>query len=125
MSSGTLPQVGPRQISASRAISSALAVLLAGALLYYSLRGIEWRQVWILIAGAKPAYLAFCCALSAVALFLRAMRWRILLRAEADIGVGAAFWATSAGYFGNNFLPARAGELVRTFMISSRSGLSK
>ena len=34
-----------------------------------------------------------------------------------------AFWATAAGYFGNNFLPARAGELVRTFMISSRSGL--
>ena len=33
------------------------------------------------------------------------------------------FWATAAGYFGNNFLPARAGELVRTFMISSKSGL--
>jgi uncharacterized protein (TIRG00374 family) len=33
------------------------------------------------------------------------------------------FWATAAGYFGNNFLPARAGELVRTMMISARSGL--
>ena len=52
--------------------------------------------------------------LLAVTLFLRAMRWRILLRAEADVSVGAAFWATSAGYFGNSFLPARAGELVRT-----------
>ncbi len=104
---------------------AALAVLLAAALLYYSLRGIEWRQVRILIAGAKPLYLACGCALSSGALFLRALRWRILLRAEADIGARAAFWATAAGYFGNNFLPARAGELVRTFMISSRSGLSK
>jgi uncharacterized protein (TIRG00374 family) len=34
------------------------------------------------------------------------------------------FSATAAGYFGNNFLPARAGELVRTFMVSSRSGLN-
>ena len=30
-----------------------------------------------------------------------------------------------AGYLGNNFLPARAGELVRTFLISRRSSLSK
>ena len=100
-------------------------MLLAAALLYYSLRGIEWRQVWILISGAKPVWLAVGFVLSAGALFLRAMRWRILLRAEDDIGVSAAFWATSAGYFGNNFLPARAGELVRTLMISSRSTLSK
>jgi len=65
------------------------------------------------------------CGLSAGSLFVRAVRWRILLRAEGDVGVSAAFWATAAGYFGNNFLPARAGELVRTLMISSRSGLSK
>jgi hypothetical protein len=30
-----------------------------------------------------------------------------------------------AGYLGNSFLPARAGELVRTFAISARSSLSK
>ncbi len=57
-------------------------------------------------------------------LFLRAFRWRILLTAEGQVDVSTAFWATSAGYFGNNFLPARAGELVRTFMISSRCGLN-
>ena len=59
-----------------------------------------------------------------VTLFLRAFRWRILLTAEGPVEVRTAFWATSAGYFGNNFLPARAGELVRTFMISSRCGLN-
>ncbi len=124
MSSATPPQIEPGRVPASRAITWAFAVVLAGTLLFYSLRGIEWRQAWILIAGAKPAYLAVSCVLSAGALFLRAMRWRILLRAEGDIGVGTAFWATAAGYFGNNFLPARGGELVRTFMISSRSRLS-
>ena len=51
-------------------------------------------------------------------LFLRPCRWRILLNAEGHVSVPAAFWATAAGLFGNNFLPARAGELVRTYMIS-------
>jgi uncharacterized protein (TIRG00374 family) len=62
-------------------------------------------------------------ALGTVTLVLRACRWRILLNAEAAVSLPTAFWATAAGYFGNNFLPARAGELVRTFMISSRCAL--
>ena len=31
--------------------------------------------------------------------------------------------ATAVGYLGNNFLPARAGELMRTALVSSRAGL--
>ena len=58
-----------------------------------------------------------------VSLWLRAIRWRILLNADGAVGVATAFWATAAGFFGNNFLPARAGELVRTFMISTRTTL--
>src|SRR4029077_191859 len=58
-------------------------------------------------------------------LSLRALRWRILLTAKGPVHVMDAFWATAAGYFGNNFLPARAGELVRTYMIGSCSGLEK
>jgi hypothetical protein len=63
--------------------------------------------------------------ISSFALLIRALRWRILLKSSGKVPVGTAFWATSAGYFGNNFLPARAGELVRTLMISARTGLSK
>ena len=64
-------------------------------------------------------------AMSSFALLCRAVRWRVLLRVGADVTVPTAFWATSAGYFGNSFLPARAGELVRTFIISARTNLSK
>ena len=92
-------------------------------LLYYSLRGIEWTQVTRLVARAQPGRLMLTAVLGTATLFLRACRWRILLNAETAVGVPTVFWATAAGYFGNNFLPARAGELVRTFMISSRSGL--
>jgi uncharacterized protein (TIRG00374 family) len=107
----------------TRAISFTVAALLAAVLLYYSLRGIEWRQVARTVAHAAPGRLALVAGIGTVTLFLRAFRWRILLNAEGSVSVPTAFWATAAGYFGNNFLPARAGELVRTFMISSRSAL--
>lgn len=106
-----------------RGISVAVAVVLAAVLLYYSLRGIDWREVGRIVAGAAPGRLALAAAVSTTAMVLRAGRWRILLNAEGSVSVATAFWATAAGYFGNNFLPARGGELVRTLMISSRSGL--
>src|SRR5689334_10719562 len=109
--------------SRARAISIAIAMLLAAGLLYYSLRGIQWPQVWRLVSGARLSYLGLICVLVTLSLFLRAFRWRILLTAEGPVSVRVAFWATAAGYFGNNFLPARAGELVRTFMVSARAGL--
>ena len=98
---------------------------LAGVLLYYSLRGIEWSRVWSLVKGARMQGVALALTLMTIALFLRAMRWRILLSAEKLVSIPLAFWATSAGYLGNNVLPARAGEVVRTVMLSSRSGISR
>lgn len=109
----------------SRAIYWILSIAFAGVLLYFSLRGIEWSRVGELIASARLSYVGAVCLVVSMALLLRSLRWRVLLLAEAPVPVATAFWATSAGYFGNNFLPARAGELVRTFMISAGTQLSK
>ena len=108
-----------------RAWSWILSVPLAALLLYLSLRGVEWKGVWRTIAGARWAFLAAGCGCSCFSFFLRALRWRILLNAEERLSVATVFGANMAGYLGNTFLPARAGELVRTLVISARSSLSK
>jgi glycosyltransferase 2 family protein len=72
------------------------------------------------MARANLGLLAICAAIASLTMFLRAMRWRILLNTERPVHAADAFWATAAGLFGNNFLPARAGELVRTYMIASK-----
>ena len=107
-----------------RRLSFAVAVALAAVLLYYSLRGIEWRQVGATVSGADPRLLALTAGLSSTNLLLRSLRWRILLKAATSVSPSTTFWATAAGYFGNTFMPARAGELVRTLMISARTGLA-
>ena len=108
-----------------RAWSWALSIPLAAFLLYLSLRGVDWKGVWRTIAGARWGFLAAGCGCSCFSFFLRALRWRILLNAEERLSVGTVFTANMAGYLGNSFLPARAGELVRTLAISARSSLSK
>src|SRR3954471_10970876 len=111
--------------SGKKAIYWLIALVLAGILLYFSLRGINWAEVWRIVSRAYLPYVLLALLISTFSLFLRAFRWRILLQAQAPVPVSTAFWATSAGYFGNNFLPARAGELVRTMMVSSATGLGK
>jgi uncharacterized protein (TIRG00374 family) len=102
-----------------------ISLSLASVLLWYSLRGIEWLRVWQIVKGARLGGVAFALGLMSCTLFLRAYRWRVLLSSEGRVSVGDAFWATSAGYLGNSVLPARAGEVVRTVMISRRSQMTK
>jgi uncharacterized membrane protein YbhN (UPF0104 family) len=102
-----------------------IATTLAAVLLYFALRGVDWRNMGRTIASANPRYLVVALALAVFASLLRSIRWRILLNAEANLSIPTVFWATMAGYFGNLVLPARAGELVRTFLISGRSSLTK
>jgi uncharacterized protein (TIRG00374 family) len=109
-------------VSRRKTLMLVVALALAAALLFYSLRGIDWREVGRILAGASLPLLAVSLALASATLFLRACRWRVLLNSTLAVGFGHAFWATAAGYFGNNFLPARGGELVRTYMIASRPG---
>jgi len=98
---------------------------LAAVLLYFSLRGVEWAHVWRIIAGARWGWLVAAALTTCASSFLRGLRWRVLLNAAAHFDVLTVFWATMAGYLGNAFLPARAGEVVRTLLISSRSSLTR
>lgn len=102
-----------------------VSLALAGGLLYYSLRGVDWLTVWEVLKGANPPGIAAALGIMSMALLLRSLRWRVLLSTERQMPASDVFWATAAGYLGNNFLPARAGEFVRTLMISRRTGLSK
>lgn len=104
------------------AVTMIVAIAIAAALLFYSLRGIDWHEVGRILAGASLPLLVIASMLTSATLFLRACRWRVLLNSTLSVGIPRAFWATAAGYFGNNVLPARGGELVRTYMIASRPG---
>ena len=111
--------------SRSKFLYWAIALTLAGVLLYFSLRGIQWKQVWSTLATTRLSYVGIMLLLSITSIFLRSIRWRVLLQAGGPVSVATTFGATCAGYFGNNFLPARAGELVRTMMVDAETGLGR
>jgi glycosyltransferase 2 family protein len=117
---------GPPAVSKrSKWIYLVVSIVIAALLLYFSLRGIDWGRVWELMRSAHGRDSSILVLLFSVALFLRALRWRVLLSAQGEVHIGCAFHATSAGYLFNNVLPARAGELVRTMMVSRNAKISR
>jgi glycosyltransferase 2 family protein len=103
----------------------ALPIALSAVLLYFAVRGVDWRRVGAIVAAARLPALGLLLVLSAFSNVVRAARWRVLLNAQDRIGLATVFWSNSAGYLGNNFLPGRAGEVIRSVMISARSRLTK
>lgn len=103
---------------AGLALAVVLVVLIA--------RAADWRAVGQQIRNANIPLLIFCwVVVGGLSWLLRAARWRVLLNAGQPIPFWPVFWANSAGNLGNYVLPARAGEFIRTAMISFASGLSK
>jgi glycosyltransferase 2 family protein len=102
-----------------------IAILLAAVLLYFSLRGVDWARVGGIVASARRGFLLLAGCVMSLTFVLRALRWRIVLNANERLPVLGVFSANMAGYLGNSFLPARAGEVFRSVLISRSSSLTK
>ncbi len=105
-------------------LSLAVAVPLAVLLLWLTLRNMNLWEVWERLKSARGSWFAAAVAAQAVALVLRGIRWRALLTANGPLSLKIVFSSMSAGYLGNNVLPARMGELIRTAAVSWAGGRS-
>ncbi len=120
-------QPSPRRRPRLAVLRWVVAIALAAFLLYKTLHGVDWMKVWRTVLAAQWEYLAAAGCISVGSFFVRALRWRILLNAGTaePLRVGAVFRANMAGYLGNNVLPARAGEVIRSLIVSSQSSLTR
>ena len=99
-------------------------LVLASVLLYLAVRGVDLTQVVDVLRRSRIDLLLAACMVLSVSYFVRGLRWRILLSAERWLPPIQVFAGTMVGYLGNNFLPARAGELVRTVLLGRSADLS-
>lgn len=77
------------------------------------------------LADARGAYLAPALGLLVVAFLVRALRWRTIFTAEARPSRWNAFSTMMVGYLFNNLMPARAGELVKIYLLGRAEGMAK
>ena len=77
------------------------------------------------LAGANYLYLAPGIGLYLVSVLFRTLRWQELLRHIRPMSVSRLYPVVVVGYMANNLLPLRLGELVRSYYVGEREGISK
>ena len=102
----------------------AIGLALTATLLWVAFRDVRWVEVWQVLRKANVG-LAILSIVVATSIFpLRAIRWRPILGPIApDLPFGPLWRATAIGMMANNVLFARAGELVRAFMLSRETSV--
>jgi uncharacterized protein (TIRG00374 family) len=104
---------------------------LAGVLLYFSLRGVDFQEVGAALSTANYWWLIPLAIVAMVSHLLRAWRWRILLYElpvaqgveRTEISLYSTFSALIIGYMANYAAP-RIGEVVRSGLVARKEGLN-
>jgi glycosyltransferase 2 family protein len=94
-----------------------LGLLISLVFLYLALRGLQLQQLGTAIRDANYIWLIPGVAIYFVAVWARAWRWHYLLKPLKVLKTAELFPTVCIGYFGNNILPARAGELLRAIIL--------
>ena len=102
-----------------------LGLAISLLLLYLVVRNTDPAELAAALAAANYAWLVPALAVYFVGVWLRAWRWRFLLRSIKPLPVGLLFRTIIIGYMANNILPFRLGEIVRTYVLGVKGGVSK
>jgi hypothetical protein len=77
------------------------------------------------LAGANYWMLAPATLCILLHLYFRTLRWQWLLKPIGEVSFWPAFRGLVIGITGNTFLPARAGEFLRAYVLGRSTGLPK
>jgi glycosyltransferase 2 family protein len=98
-------------------------LLLTLGLLWFFFRNADMAKVWAEMRRARPLLLLAAVGITAVTYALRALRWQYLLAPLGHTHFTTAFRATVIGFAATFLLPARAGEVIRPYLLARREGL--
>lgn len=105
-------------------VRTVLIFLLTLGLLGFFLRNADMAAVWAETRRADPLLLFLAVVSTGGAYVLRAVRWQYLLAPIGPTRFSTAFRATVIGFAASFLLPARAGEVIRPYVLARREGLS-
>jgi uncharacterized membrane protein YbhN (UPF0104 family) len=105
-------------------VRNALIFLLTIGLLGVFLRSVNVADVWAETRRATLWPLALAVVVTILNYVVRAVRWQYLLAPIGKTHFATAFRTTVIGFAATFLLPARAGEVIRPYLLARREGLN-
>jgi hypothetical protein len=98
--------------------------LISAIFLWIALGNLRLVDLWQSVQGAKYGWLIPGVGVYFLAVWARAWRWHYLLRPLKSVPTKKVFPIVAIGYMGNNIYPARAGEVLRAYVLRRQEGIS-
>ena len=102
-----------------------LSVSISGLFLLAIFWQVDTQQIKEALKTADYAYVPLAVLLTLLTNILRSYRWKYLLNPIRPISIVSVFSGVAIGSMANNVLPARLGELVRSYFLGQKEDLSK
>ena len=109
----------------TRGLLAALGLIVSAACAYLAVRDVDLGGLRAALAHSDSRVLVPAGLVLALAVFLRAVRWRVLFPPGNRPPMSAVMSAMLIGYFFNTTLPARAGEAARVVALNQRGVASR
>jgi len=100
-----------------------IGVGVSALFLYLALRGLNLAFVWDIIKQANYWWILPGIAVYFVGVWIRTWRWHYMLRQFKPVSVRKLFPVVCIGYAGNNIYPARAGEVIRSYVLKKNEDI--
>lgn len=101
-----------------------IGVAISAVFLYFALRGLKLDSFVAALVDAQYIWLVPGVAIYFVGVWFRAWRWHYMLRHIQDVPTRTLFPMVCIGYLGNNIYPARAGEVLRSYVLKRERAVS-
>jgi uncharacterized protein (TIRG00374 family) len=101
-----------------------LGVMISAVFLYFALRGWELDRAWLALRTANYGWIIPGVVVYFFGVWARTWRWHYMLRPIKAVPLVRLFPVVVIGYMGNNIYPARAGELIRAYVLRQKEAVS-
>ena len=93
--------------------------------LYLTLRKVDFAATWVYLQNANLIWVAVALLVYSLAFVIRSFRWRVLLMPLGKFSAFRLFHYLILGFFMNDLLPLRLGELVRAHATGQKLSISR
>lgn len=100
-------------------------ILLSLYFVWFLSKDFNIDNFYTILFNINLLYILIAVIILIISVFFRALRWHILFDDKIKINVKSLFDMQLIGYFGNNILPLRLGEILKAYLLGNKFNISK
>lgn len=106
-----------------RKIKATIGIGISILFIWLAFKGADWSEIIRISHNINYFFIIAAMAMMVCSVWIRAIRWRILISKVGNVSTKDLYKVTMVGYMGNNILPFKMGELLRAYAISRKQNI--